>query len=220
MQDQVAARSFYDRISAAYDALADASEHRARERGLEMLGVSAGEVVLEVGYGTGHSLVELADAVGVDGAVHGVDISEGMRDVSESRVRMAGLAGRVQLRVAAVPPLPDDDATFDVVAMSFTLELFPSEVIPTVLAEFARVLKPGGRLGVVSMATVPEGDHESAIERAYRWMHRHFPHIVDCQPIDVEAVLAAAGFEVVQADRIEIWTMPVAAVVARPAARG
>ena len=220
MQDQSAAKSFYDRISAAYDALTDANEHRVRERGLEMLGVSGGEVVLEIGYGTGHSLVELANAVGGDGAVHGVDISQGMHDVSESRVGKAGLDDRVQLRVAAVPPLPYDDETFDAVTMSFTLELFPSEVIPTVLAEVARVLKPDGRLGVVSMATVPEGDHESVMERAYKWMHRHFPHIVDCQPIDVERVLAASGLDVAQDDRIEIWTMPVAAVVAIPAARG
>ncbi len=220
MQDQGATRSFYDRVSAAYDALADAGEHRARERGLEMLGVSAGEVVLEIGYGTGHSLVELANAVGVDGAVHGVDISRGMHDVAESRVTKAGLGDRVRLRVAAVPPLPCDDESFDAVTMSFTLELFPSEVIPTVLAEVARVLKPDGRLGVVSMATVPQGDHESALERAYKWMHRHFPHIVDCQPIDVEEVLAASGFEVAHDERIEISTMPVATVVARPAARG
>ena len=104
--------------------------------------------------------------------------------------------------------------------MSFTLELFPAEVIPTVLAEVARVPKRGGRLGVVSMATAPEGDQESVLERTYKWMHRHFPQIVDCQPIDVEGVLAASDFEVAQADRIEIWTMPVAAVVATPAARG
>ena len=105
MQDQSAARGFYDRISAAYDAVANANEHRVRERGLEMLDVSGGEAVLEIGYGTGHSLVELANAVGVDGAVHGVDISQGMHDVSESRVSKAGLGDRVQLRVAAVPPL-------------------------------------------------------------------------------------------------------------------
>ncbi|HRX82504.1 MAG TPA: class I SAM-dependent methyltransferase, partial [Pirellulaceae bacterium] len=72
-----ATKSFYDRISHAYDAIADAGEHRARERGLEALAVQPGERVLEIGYGTGHSLVELAKAVGATGRVCGVDISTG-----------------------------------------------------------------------------------------------------------------------------------------------
>ena len=199
------------------------SQYRRRQAGcangepLEPLGVSAGQCVLEIGYGTGGSLVELANAVGERGMVHGVDISQGMYDVAWARVSKSGVADRVELRVAAAPPLPYDESKFDAVTLSFTMELFPPEVIPTVLAEIVRVLKPGGRLGVVPMATVPEGDHESVLERAYKWMHRHFPHIVDCQPIDVERVLAAAGFEIAQDDRIEIWTMPVAAVLARPA---
>ncbi|MEO8166149.1 MAG: hypothetical protein ABI619_12210, partial [Betaproteobacteria bacterium] len=48
-----------------------------------------------------------------------------------------------------------------------------------------RVLKPGGRFGTVSMATTPPGQTDSLLERTYKWMHEHFPHIVDCQPIDV-----------------------------------
>ena len=99
--------------------------------------------------------------------------------------------------------------------MSFTLELFPLEVIPAVLSECRRVLKPGGRLGVVSMATVPPGEHESALERTYVWMHTHFPHIVDCQPIPLEDLVVQAGFTLEQSERIELSTMPVAMVVAK-----
>lgn len=63
------AKTFYDRISHAYDFIADGGEHVARERGLALLNVRPGESVLEVGYGTGHSLVTLANSVGVDGHV-------------------------------------------------------------------------------------------------------------------------------------------------------
>jgi hypothetical protein len=88
------------------------------------------------------------------------------------------------------------------------------DVIPTVLAECKRVLKSGGRLAVASMATVADGDEESVLEHTYIWMHTHFPHIVDCQPIPLENLVADAGFMIVKQERIDLFTMPVAIVVA------
>lgn len=209
------AKQFYDRISGAYDAIADGGEHKAREHGLEVLAVQPGERVLEIGYGTGHSLVSLAKAAGDSGHVDGVDISEGMQSVASKRVAEAGLTGRVDLRVGEAPPLPYEEGRFDVVALSFTLELFPLDVIPQVLAEIRRVLVEGGRVGVVSMATVLANDRESALERTYKWMHMHFPHIVDCQPIDAERLISESGLTIIQQERHALFTMPVAVVVAR-----
>jgi len=128
--DEKLTKSFYDRISHSYDLLADSNEHVAREKGLTALGITEGEKVLEIGYGTGHSLVSLAKAVGATGEVFGVDISDGMQKVSEKRVTDAGVADRVKLSVAITPPLPFEDHTFDAVSMSFTLELFPLDTIP------------------------------------------------------------------------------------------
>jgi len=208
-------QQFYDRISHVYDLIADDGEHQARERGLEVLEVQPGEAVLEIGYGTGHSLVELAQSTGPSGKVAGIDISPGMRDVAQKRAIEAGVADQIELLVGAVPPLPLEDEMFDVVTMSFTLELFPLETIPTVLAECRRVLKPGGRLGIVSMARVEDGEDESLLERTYIWMHTHFPHIVDCQPIAVEEIVSTAGFSLLKQERISLFTMPVAIVVAK-----
>ncbi len=207
-------KSFYDRISSGYDALTNTNEHAAREKGLALLAVQTAERVLEIGYGTGHSLVALAQAVGPKGHVDGIDVSDGMRQVAAARVAEAGLADRVSLRVGSVPPLPYADAAFDVVSMSFTLELFPLAVIPQVLSEIKRILKPSGRLGVVSMALVRAGERDTLLEKTYKWMHRHFPHIVDCQPIDVGEDLKRAGFTVRDDVELKIWTMPVAAIVA------
>ena len=63
-QDLDAARAFYTRISSVYDALADRDEHVARQTGLTLLDAQAGEHVLEIGFGTGSSLMGLATAVG------------------------------------------------------------------------------------------------------------------------------------------------------------
>jgi len=214
-QDVEAARHFYDRISSVYDALADSSEGACRERGLELVAPAAGESALELGFGTGHGLVGLARRVGDGGRVVGLDVSEGMAREARRRLAAEGLVDRVELRVAEAPPLPFPDASFDVAYASFTLELFPEPVLPAVLSEIQRVLRPSGRLGVVSMATPGEGEKESALSHTYRWLHRHFPHIVDCQPIQVERFLAEAGFELAAQERMSIWTLPVAIVVAR-----
>ncbi len=208
-------RHFYDRISHASDLIADGGEHVARERGLELQAVRRGEFVLELGFGTGHSLVKLAEAVSDSGHVAGIDISTGMRDVARSRLQQAGRENRVELQVQAIPPIPYPAESFDAIVMSFTLELFPLTTIPAVLRECQRVLKPGGRLGVVSMATVPEEQSASVLERTYIWMHTHFPHIVDCQPIPLEDLVQQAGFVLDQHERIDLFTMPVAIVVAK-----
>ena len=74
--------AFYDRISHAYDAISDASEHRARECGEASLQIQPGWRILEIGAGTGNSLANLAAAVGPQGDVVGLDISSGMIQVA------------------------------------------------------------------------------------------------------------------------------------------
>jgi len=214
-QDLDAARMFYTRISSVYDALADRDEHRARELGLALLDARPGERILEIGYGTGSSIAALASAVGPSGQIAGVDISPGMLAVAERRVQAANLAAPVSLSVAAVPPIAFDAGAIDAIFMAFTLELFPDDTIPAVLHEARRTLRPAGRLAVVSMALGTEEQRHRTPERMYTWMHRHFPHIVDCRPIDVERWLTSAGFTISRIDRHEIWGLPVVACVAR-----
>ncbi len=206
-------QSFYDRISRAYDMIADTNEHKAREAGETALELKPGERVLEVGFGTGNSLINLAGLVESTGHVCGIDVSPGMLSVAQDKLASKGLSDRVSLTVGDARTLPYDASSFDAVFTSFTLELFALEDIPTVLAEVRRVLNSAGRLGVVSMATVKEGEHTSILEKTYIWMHQHFPHIVDCQPIDSTALLSEAGFEIRKEQELQIWTMPVRVVV-------
>lgn len=212
MSQAANARAFYDRISGVYDALADRSEHEARELGQRLLAPSKGEKVLEIGFGTGHSLVELAELLGDDGRVFGIDVSLGMLVVARKRVQESEVAPRIApLLIGDAQALPYATAAFNAVFLSFTLELFAEEEMPAVLAEVGRVLRPGGRLGVVAMHA---DDTHNLIVDLYRFLHRHFPHIVDCQPIDVRARLEEAAFEVVASEGVSIWGLPVLAVVA------
>jgi ubiquinone/menaquinone biosynthesis C-methylase UbiE len=204
---------FYDRISRAYDLISETDEHEARETGERLLSLTHGERVLEIGFGTGNSLINMAEAVGSAGKVFGIDVSRGMLAVAKKKIAIKGLTNRIELITGDARNLPYVDETFDASFTSFTLELFPVEDIPVVLAQVRGVLKRRGRICVVSMAQVEQGQHSSLMERTYVWMHRHFPHIVDCRPINPALVLHDAGFAIQNETSMEIWTMPVKCVV-------
>jgi demethylmenaquinone methyltransferase/2-methoxy-6-polyprenyl-1,4-benzoquinol methylase len=206
-------RAFYDRIAHAYDLIADDSERPARLAGVQAIDLKPGERVLEIGFGTGNEIIDLSRLVGDKGAVAGIDISSGMLAVTQKKLAGQNLPAPLDLLIGDARTVPWPDESFDAVYTSFTLELFPEQDISTVLKEVRRVLKTNGRVGVVSMATVKAGQSPSVLERTYIWMHRHFPHLVDCRPIDPAALIKAAGFTVKKTIDLEIWTMPVAVVV-------
>jgi demethylmenaquinone methyltransferase/2-methoxy-6-polyprenyl-1,4-benzoquinol methylase len=205
-------RDFYDGISRAYDLIADSSEHAARDLGLQALGASAGQRVLDIGYGTGHALVRLANDVGQTGHVHGVEISSGMMTVARRHVQSAGLRN-VTLTIGDARVLSFRSNVFDVVFMSFTLELFES-AIPDVLAEVRRVLRVGGRVGIVAMSDTGQ---TNAMIDLYQWLHRHWPQFIDCRPIDLVRLLRAANFHTSTTLATTIWGLPVMAAIATKA---
>jgi len=206
-------RKFYDRISRAYDLIAEADEHKAREAGERLLKLTPGERVLEIGFGTGNSVINMAESIGPAGKVYGIDVSPRMLEVAQAKIADKGLSDRVELITGDARDLPYEDESFNASFACFTLELFSPDDIPEVLGQVCRVLHKGGRLGVVSMAKVEQGQHPSLLEKTYVWMHRHFPHIVDCRPIDPAQCLHNAGFNIRDEIKMDIWTMPVKAVV-------
>jgi ubiquinone/menaquinone biosynthesis C-methylase UbiE len=205
------AKAAYDRMSRWYDVLAGSSEQKFVRLGLEKLAAAEGEVVLEIGFGTGHALMALAQAVGESGKVWGIDISEGMRNLAQEAIEKAGVAERVEMRIGDAAQLPFEDEFFDAIFMSFTLELFDTPEIPVVLAQCRRVLRSGGRLAVVAMSK--QGDGGSML-RLYEWAHERMPKYVDCRPIYAQQSLEEAGFEVVGAVMKSMWGLPVEIIVA------
>ncbi|MGD8474162.1 MAG: methyltransferase domain-containing protein [Anaerolineae bacterium] len=206
------AKETYDKMSHWYDVLAGSSEQEFVQLGLEKLAAARGEVILEIGFGTGHALVTLAQAVGDSGRVYGIDISEGMLRVAQERVRQAGLSGSVDLRRGDAAQLPFESEFFDAVFMSFTLELFDTPEIPTVLEECKRVLQSGGRLCVVAMSK--KGNHGLML-RLYEWAHEKLTQYIDCRPIFAQKALKEAGLQVVDSELQSMWGLPVEIVTAR-----
>ena len=205
------AKSHYNKLSGWYDFLTGSSERKTRDRGLEILHVREGERSLVIGFGTGHGVLSLAQKVGDSGKVYGIDISERMLDITQARVQGAGLGERVKLSCGDALKLPFYDEFFDVVFMSFTLELFDTPEIPIVLQECRRVLKRGGRICVVAMSK--EGKDRFMI-KLYEWIHRRLPGYVDCRPIHARDAIEQAGLRVVECLNDVIWGLPVEIVKA------
>lgn len=211
LQSKEETKHFYNKIARVYDLLAEHSEQPMREAGLQLLDARPGERLLELGFGTGHCLKTLAEAVGEEGRVFGVDLSETMVELAQQTLSEAGLAGRVELTCGdAAERLPLADASVDGIFMSFTLELFDTPEIPIVLAECRRVLKPGGRLVVVGVSK--EGKQNFVVS-AFEWTHRHFPNLMDCRPIFIARALEAAGF-LIREKQIEHMWVPVEVALA------
>jgi SAM-dependent methyltransferase len=109
---------------------------------IERLDVAAGDRVLDIASGTGEpglSIARLAPA----GRVVLTDLSAEMLDVAARRAATQGVSN-IETTVCSADDLPFDDATFDSVSVRFGYMFFPDMAKAT--AEFARVLRPGGRL--------------------------------------------------------------------------
>ncbi|HEX5839207.1 MAG TPA: methyltransferase domain-containing protein [Anaerolineales bacterium] len=206
-----AARASYNRLSRWYDVIAGSTEKKYRDWGLEKLAAQPGESILEIGFGTGHCLVALAKAVGPDGRVTGLDISDGMLAIARDRLQKEGLNERVDLHLGDAANLSFiQSASLDGVFMSFTLELFDNPEIPRVLLECRRILKPGGRLAVVSMTKT---DPPGLAVRMYEWFHEHMPEYADCRPIFARQALEQTGFVVQDVSVSSMWGLPVEIVL-------
>jgi len=205
------AKASYDKMSKWYDILAR-PERRYGYLGLQKLRAVEGETVLEIGFGTGHGILALAQSVGNSGQVYGIDISEGMINITRARVREAGFSERAVLNCGDAARLPFEADFFAAVFMSFTLELFDTPDIPMVLHECRRVLRSDGRICVVAMSKKGKAN---VITRLYEWAHAKFPEYVDCRPIFVLKALEAAGFQPLDVTEITMFGLPIEIVVAR-----
>ncbi len=206
------AKASYDRMSKWYDLLASRFERKYREAGLHKLSAQAGEIVLEIGFGPGHGILALAQSVGDSGRVYGIDISEGMYRLARSRVERAGLSGRVKLQCGDAATLPFEASIFDAIFTSFTLELFDTPEIPTVLGKCRRVLRGGGRICVVAIS---KKGKVRVMVRLYEWLHEKFPNYADCRPILVQKALEGVGFQILDVMEMSMWGLPVEIVVGK-----
>lgn len=198
-----AVRDMFDRISPSYDRvnrlMTFNADQRWRRELVRRLRVGPGDLVLDLACGTG-DFAEICRKAGATAV--GLDFSRGMLNAANRR--FPGLGIFVQ---GDALRLPFADGSFTAALSGFALRNFVA--IPPVLDELARVLKPGGRIGLLEVDKprnpLVAAGHGLYFNRvvplvggliADRKAYRYLPQSASYMPPEAElrAMLEAAGF--------------------------
>ena len=134
----------YDELATEYEGRWPEYLSTTHDKTIELLQPEEGETILDAAAGTGALTQLIVSAVGEEGEVYLAEISPGMRAVARERFHRHP---SVQIDSADVHKLDYGDDTFDRIACANAFHYFDEPDV--VLSEFARVLKPGGRLAIV-----------------------------------------------------------------------
>jgi ubiquinone/menaquinone biosynthesis C-methylase UbiE len=116
---------------------------------IQALNLPPGSRGLDAGCGTGFQSILLAEAIGAQGHVAGLDLSPEMLAYAEKLVDETGLAGRVSFRQGDVRALPFEDDSFDWAWSADCVGYAPIEPLP-LIRELRRVVKPGGLVAILA----------------------------------------------------------------------
>lgn len=150
-------------------------DRRLRRQLADLADLQPGHRVLDVGSGTGTLAVALAEVVGRDGSVTGVDPSPAM--VAAARAKAGRRAHPARFLVAAAQQLPFPDRGFDAVLTTLALHHVPEDRRSTAVAEMLRVLRPGGHLLIADLQP-PSGLADRLVARS-RFRHMVGPAYLD-----------------------------------------
>ena len=174
----------------------------------QKIGVCAGMTVVDMGCGQGGFAVSLAKIVGDQGKVLAVDISDEYLAEFMNRLDKHGVMNIVTFiqgdAVNLKDALPDESA--DVVASyRFLEELKQPNTMPVIVKEMARIVKGGGRIGIVEMCTEPKNE----AEQAYIRLHKESGDSLFEPPEIIEAMKAAKLADIrVEKVETDIWFSP------------
>jgi ubiquinone/menaquinone biosynthesis C-methylase UbiE len=161
---------------------------------VSLLDVQPTDRVLEVGFGPGVAIAEFA-ARATRGHVFGIDHSQAMVRQAARRSAAAVRAGRVHLTHASVEQLPSFGDPLDVILAVNSVGFWPDPVER--LRELRRLLRPAGRIALVSQPRCPGATRDTTAQAAQ----------------ELQDLLTQAGFTHLRVETLEL-DPPVACVIA------
>jgi ubiquinone/menaquinone biosynthesis C-methylase UbiE len=167
-----------------------------RRRGLVRAALAAarGERILDLGCGPGFYCAELADEVGPEGVIVGVDASPQMLGLAKRRCQRYG---NVELHHADLTALPVAGPSFDAALCVQVLEYVPD--VAAGLTQIHEALRPGGRVVVWDVDWATVSWHSLYPTRMAQVLHTWEKHLAHPSlPRVLAPALRAAGFERVQ----------------------
>lgn len=125
--------------------------------------LAEGEVVLDLGSGAGGDVLVSAQRVGPSGRVFGLDMTSEMLELARANAARAG-AENVEFLQGYLEDIPLPDAAVDVVISNCVINLAADKRV--VLAEAARVTRPGGRFAVSDVVATEDADLSARADAA------------------------------------------------------
>lgn len=207
----------FDHIALTYDVLNHTlslgTDRGWRRKAMDALGKHRPRHILDVATGTGDFAILAARRLGTEGLhITGADISEGMMQVGREKVRQLGLERVIRFCREDCMQLSFADDSFDAVTVAYGVRNFQD--LDAGLREMCRVLRPGGHLLVVELASPPHFPMKQLFWLySHVWMplvgrlvskddhaYRYLPATMEAFPQGevMEGILLRAGFRSVE----------------------
>ncbi len=201
------AEQFKQRVKATFDLVASGYDNPSQryfpfcaDRMIHKLNLKPGEKVLDIATGTGMAAIAAAQRIRPEGRVHGIDIAENMISKAQFNASKHGL-DNVDFHLMDASNLEFRSNYFDVITCAFGLFFLPD--MSAALAQWLRVLKPGGRLILTSFTRQAFQPFTDLFRTRVEQMGISFP-VASWQrlaePALCQQVLSQAGFTAVTCD--------------------
>jgi len=209
------ARIFYNRFGSRQDAQSFYEDPATQDliAHADLMHVAR---VCEFGCGTGRFAARLLDKhLPRQTLYYGIDQSTTMARLANQR--LARFEARTAILLSdGTPRVPLADQSMDRFISTYVLDLLPEQEIYTLLQEAQRVLRPGGRLCLVSL-TYGRSPFARLITWAWQRLHGHYPLLVGgCRPIELAKFLSASAWRLDHLHTVTTWGMASEVVVATP----
>lgn len=208
-------RSFYDRFGTKQDQQAFYEEAALQALALHA-DLGSARAVFELGCGTGRFAADLLGRrLPPDARYWGVDVSETMVRLASERLAPFGPRASVA-STSGRPPLPLSDFSVDRFLSTYVLDLLPVSAVQEILAEAARVLRPGGLLclaGITHGSTLVSRGVMRVWEGLFRW---NPSWVGGCRPTALTDHVQAPAWEIRFHGVVASWGVASEVLVASP----